>query len=169
MQFTDVIERSNPEYPYYTEGMQLHGELSAPIAKYSHMVLIELGCQAVHQFLIDKGVSNVLARESAFAMAEYINKAFQDELVEYKIAHYFNSDLQDAATRRENLLSIANDVPAVAGDAAGKSLHGSAVLDQGFEFFKELMSTLRGAMKSHLITLLDEPTPAAAARPMPSP
>lgn len=144
---------SNPKYPYYQRSMVIPEGMHPPLEYYTHEILVDICCQNVYQFLIKNGVNEVLAKETVFAMAAYINKAFEDELVEYKIAHYFNSDIDNPDLRINTLKSIAQDLPVVASTAAGDSLDGSPICDRGFDFYQEMMNSMREELEEYLLIL----------------
>lgn len=158
-----------PGYPHYEEGMTLPEGIRPPMQGFTHEILVTAGCQAAFDFMIENGVDRVLANETMFAMAAYVIKAFENEFLEYKIAEWFNRDLDNPEVRLIALREITDDVPLVAITAAKESLSGSPILDLGSEFCAALMNALQSAMKTQLLTLVEKPAPQLKSKIPPYP
>ncbi|MCX2684211.1 hypothetical protein OO306_01435 [Pseudomonas sp. DCB_AW] len=128
------MQDNQGQYQPYTPGMKLPEGVFPPMPGYTHEDLIEAACKRVEGVLKANDVDPTLAKETLFALADHLNRAFQSQNVEYQIATWFKKPYDDPAARAQSVSAMGETFGSLAIRAAGDSLKGSPLLHKSDAF-----------------------------------
>ena len=128
------MQDNQGQYQRYTPGMKLPDGVYPPMQGYTHEDLIGAAAKRAEAVMKADGIDPTLARESLFALAKYLNEAFEDKLVEYRISKVYQESANDPAERSKLVAQMAESCGATAIRAATQSLRGSPLLNKNDEF-----------------------------------
>ncbi|MFJ4157213.1 hypothetical protein ACIPZF_20730 [Pseudomonas sp. NPDC089752] len=128
------MQDNQGQYQRYTPGMKLPDGVFPPMQGYTHEDLIGAAAKRAEAVMKADGIDPTLARESLFALAKYLNEAFEDKLVEYRISKVYQESANDPAERSKLVAQMAESCGAMAIRAATQSLRGSPLLNKDDAF-----------------------------------
>jgi len=147
------MQDNQGQYQPYTPGMKLPDGVFAPMQGYTHEDLIEAAGKRVEAVLKANDVDPTLAKETLFALADHLNRAFQSQNVEYQIATWFKKPYDDPAARAQSVSAMGESFGALAIRAAGDSLKGSPLLHKSDAFLSAFISAAGDGVSDRIVTL----------------
>ncbi len=155
---TNVPEFEREDYPYYEKGMELPNGVYPPLENYTHEALIEEACAIAYEYLIGMKVNTTLAKETVFSMGALINAEFEQQLVEYKIATFYQKPYKNTESRARSIEAMAREFSTLAGRALMDAISGSPILVIGKEACRGLVECVRQNIRDRILDLKDIPT-----------
>jgi len=147
------MQDNQGQYQPYTPGMKLPDGVFPPMQGYTHEDLIEAAGKRVEAVLKANDVDPTLAKETLFALADHLNRAFQSQNVEYQIATWFKKPYDDPAARAQSVSAMGESFGALAIRAAGDSLKGSPLLHKSDAFLSAFISAAGDGVSDRIVTL----------------
>ncbi|MCY1546077.1 hypothetical protein D9M68_820540 [compost metagenome] len=120
---------------------------------YTHEDLIAAACQRVDVLMKTNDIDPTLARESLFALADHLNRAFQSQNVEYQVSTWYQKPYDDPAARTQSVSDMAETFGSLAVRAAGDSLKGSPLLHKSDDFLRSYISSAGDGVHDLIVTL----------------
>ena len=140
-------------YPHYEPGMNLPDGIVPPLSGYTNEELMAQAGSAALDYLLAQNVSPVLAKETAFSVSAFINQAFQENLVEYKIAWYCKLCDDNLEYWQSGIDEIADEFSLMAGKAAIAAIEDSPVLDEGEDLIRKFLDIVYFSIHENILAL----------------
>ncbi|MBV4489052.1 hypothetical protein [Pseudomonas oryzicola] len=154
LQAKEIFMQDNQgQYQPYTPGMKLPEGVFPPMQGYTHEDLIEAAGKRVEAVLKANDVDSTQAKETLFALADHLNRAFQSQNVEYQIATWFKKPYDDPAARAQSVSDMGESFGALAIRAAGDTLKGSPLLHKSDAFLSAFINGAGDGVHDLIVTL----------------
>lgn len=140
-------------YPNYEVGMNLPDGIMPPLSGYTNEELMAEASMAALDYLLAQDVSTVLANETEFSVSAFINQAFQENLVEYKIASYCKLCDDNREAWESGIDEIADEFSLMAGKAAIAAIEDSPILDEGEDLIRKFLDIVYFTIHENILAL----------------
>ncbi|MGN8248648.1 hypothetical protein [Pseudomonas sp. SMV7] len=147
------IFMQDSKYQPYAPGMKLPEGVFPPMHGYTHKDLIEAAGKRVESVLIVNEVDPMLAKETLFALADHLNRAFHSQNIEYQIATWFKKPYDDPAARAQSVTDMGESFGALAIRVAGDALKGSPLLHKSDAFLSAFINGAGDGVHDLIVTL----------------
>lgn len=143
---------ANTDYPYYENGVtEVPRGIKPPLDGYTNMEMAAIAGHAAIQYLIENGIDETLAEETANAVVIAVNAWFEKDLTEWRLAGLVErGQSPDEPSRIGKINACVDQNQKETGLAALAALKGSPLLSRGKTFLVPFARAVGMSIATHI-------------------